>query len=161
MQTGAVPTCISCGRLDRPKINFKRHGVRVRGSDLCVPMSSMCKKQSQVSHSNAKRQYFFLDAGLRMERSPAQQLWHTVLDVLSGQFKQPSNDYRPKPSKKYLQLKLFDGVHQNVPIRHHSALLQVALIPRLRPSSSSSQENEEEEDGEPTHKLIPSSLRAG
>ena len=125
----------------------------------------------------------FWDAGLSMEGSPAQQLWDRALDVLSGQFKQPSNDYRPKPSKKYLQLKLFDGIHQNVRIRHHSALLQVALIPRLRPSSSSSQENEEneeeggeptltvikavgggleeEEDGEPTHKLIPSSLRAG
>ena len=104
-----------------------------------------------------------------------------MLDVLSGHNQANQQRLQTKAVEKYMQFKSFDCVPQNVPIKHHSVLLKVALMPRLRPSSSSSQENEEneeeggeptltvikavgggleEEEGGPTHKLIPSELRA-
>ena len=89
---------------------------------------------------------------------------------------QPRNQATAADGEKYLQFKSFDSVPLNVLVKHHSVLLKVALRP-----SSSSQENEEneeegeptrtvikavgggleEEEGGPTHKLIPSELRAG
>ena len=115
-----------------------------------------------------------------MEGSPVQQLWDTVLDVLPGQNQATQQRLQSKAAEKYLQFKSFDCVPQNVPIKHHSVFLKVALMPRFRPSSSSQGEEgegsgpthtvikavgggleEEEEEGGPTHKSIPSELRAG
>ena len=40
-----------------------------------VPISWMCKKQTSVSHSSTEAEVIFLDAGLRMDRILALNLW--------------------------------------------------------------------------------------
>ena len=95
------------------------------------------------------RQNVFVDAGLSMEKSLVQQLWDTVLDVQNQATQQR---LQTKAVEKYLQFKSFDCVPQNVPIKHHSVLLKVALMPRFRPSSSS--QGEEGEGSGPTHTVI-------
>ena len=58
------------------------------GSVLCilrsrtfVPVSWMCKKQTSVSHSSTESEIIALDAGLRMDGSPALDLWDMVIEV--------------------------------------------------------------------------------
>ena len=42
----------------------------------------MCKKQTSVSHSSTESEVISLDAGLRMDGSPALGLWDMVIEVL-------------------------------------------------------------------------------
>ena len=42
----------------------------------------MCKKQTSVSHSSTESESVSLDAGLRMDGSPALDLWDLVIEVL-------------------------------------------------------------------------------
>ena len=44
------------------------------GSQMFVPMSWMCKKQTSVSHSSTEAEVISLDAGLRMDGIPALDL---------------------------------------------------------------------------------------
>ena len=52
------------------------------GSRTFVPISWMCKKQTSVSHSSTELEIISLDAGLRMDGSPALDLWDLVIEVL-------------------------------------------------------------------------------
>ena len=45
-------------------------------------MSWMCKKQTSVSHSSTEAEIISLDAGLRMDGTPALDLWDLVIEVL-------------------------------------------------------------------------------
>ena len=47
----------------------------VFGSHALVPSSWMYKKQTSVSHSSMEAEIISLDAGLRMDASPAFDLW--------------------------------------------------------------------------------------
>ena len=47
-----------------------------------APISLMCKKQPPVSHSSTESDIISLDAGLRMDGSPALDLWDSVIEVL-------------------------------------------------------------------------------
>ena len=49
--------------------------LRIFGSRTFVPISSMCKKQTSVSHSSTESEIISLDAGLRMNGLPALDLW--------------------------------------------------------------------------------------
>ena len=55
----------------------------VSGSHTFVPFSWMCETQPAVSRSNAESKIMSLDAGLRMDGSPALQFWERVLGKLS------------------------------------------------------------------------------
>ena len=52
------------------------------GSRTFVPLSWMCKKQTSVSHSFTESEILSLDAGLRMDRLLALDLWDIVIEVL-------------------------------------------------------------------------------
>ena len=41
----------------------------------------MCKKQTSVSHSSTESEIISLDAGLRMDGSPALDLWDLIIEV--------------------------------------------------------------------------------
>ena len=47
-----------------------------------VPISWMCKKQTSVSHCSTESEVISLDGGLRMDGTPALDLWVVVIEVL-------------------------------------------------------------------------------
>ena len=55
----------------------------VLGSHTFVPISLMCRKQTAVSRSSADSESISLDAGLRMDGSPALLFGECVLETLS------------------------------------------------------------------------------
>ena len=52
------------------------------GSHTFVPISSMCQKQTSVSHSSTESEIISLDAGLRLDGVPALELWDLIVAVL-------------------------------------------------------------------------------
>ena len=54
----------------------------ILGSHTFVPISWMCKKQTSVSHSSTESEITSLDAGLRMDGTPALDLWDLIVIVL-------------------------------------------------------------------------------
>ena len=55
--------------------------MRFFGSHTIVPISSMCKKQTSVSHSSTESEIFFLDAGMRLDGIPALDLRDLIVLV--------------------------------------------------------------------------------
>ena len=66
------------------------------GSHTFVPISWMCKKQTSVSHSSTESEIISLDAGSRLDRIPALNLWDLIVAVLRG------NTYHSKQVQGYL-----------------------------------------------------------
>ena len=60
------------------------------GSHTFVPMSSMCKKQTSVSHSSTETVTISLDASLRMDGIPALDLWNLVMVLFHCNLNQSS-----------------------------------------------------------------------
>ena len=54
----------------------------VFGSHTFVPISWMCKKQTDVSHSSTESEIISLDTGLRLDGLPALELWDLIVSVL-------------------------------------------------------------------------------
>ena len=54
------------------------------GSHTFVPISWMCKKQTSVSHSSTESEIMSSDAGLRLDKKPALDLWDLIVAVLHG-----------------------------------------------------------------------------
>ena len=54
------------------------------GSHTFVPINWMCKKQTPVSHSSTESEIIALDAGLRLDRKPALDLWDLIVAVLGN-----------------------------------------------------------------------------
>ena len=52
------------------------------GSHTFVPISWMCKKQTSVSHSSTESEIISLDAGLRLDGTPALDSWDLIVAVL-------------------------------------------------------------------------------
>ena len=52
------------------------------GNRTFVPRSWMCKKQPIVSHISTESEVISSDAGLRIDGTPALDLWDLVVDVL-------------------------------------------------------------------------------
>ena len=61
------------------------------GSQTLVPISSMCKKQTSVSHSSTEAELISLDAGSRMDEIPALDLCHFVKEVFHSSTDQLNN----------------------------------------------------------------------
>ena len=49
------------------------------GSHTFVPISWVCKTQTSVSHSSTESEIISLDAGLRLDGLPAQELWDLIV----------------------------------------------------------------------------------
>ena len=52
------------------------------GSRTFVPILVVCKKETAVSHSSTETGIKPLDAGLRIEGTPAMNLWEKVIETL-------------------------------------------------------------------------------
>ena len=57
------------------------------GSRTFVPISSMCKKQTAVSHSSTESEIVSLDTGLRLDGLPALELRDLIVSVLEASLK--------------------------------------------------------------------------
>ena len=54
----------------------------------------MCKKQTSVSHSSTESEDISLDAGLRMDGTPALVLWDLLIEVLHSSSNQSKKSKR-------------------------------------------------------------------
>ena len=64
------------------------------GSHTLVPISWMCKKQHSVSHSSTESEIISLDAGLRLDGTPALDFWDLIVAVLHGNMYQNDQERR-------------------------------------------------------------------
>ena len=103
------------------------------GSHTFVPISWMCKKQTSVSHSSTESEIISLDAGLRMDGTPALDLWDLIVTVLHGntnQSKQVQGDLSTSLTRKKIPGKIdylnnVDFVSSNAISSREEALLYV------------------------------------
>ena len=58
------------------------------GPNTFVPIRYLCQKQTAVSHSTSEAEVIALDAGSRLEGSPALLLWDLVIEVFEPTGKQ-------------------------------------------------------------------------
>ena len=102
----------------------------VFGSDIFVPMSWMCKKQTAISHSSTESEIISLDTGLRLDGLPALELWDPIVSVLGNVSRvsdgsgQPDSDVHKRhlPHKKIDVMKDIDSVPSNVQTARQEAL---------------------------------------
>ena len=93
----------------------------------------MCKKQTSVSHSSTESEIISLDAGLRLDRLPALELWDLIVSVLGNvsrvsdrSGKPESDDHKHhKSHNKIDAMKDIDAVPSNVQSALQEALLYV------------------------------------
>ena len=81
MQTGLFQDSDFAGDLEDSK-STSGGTLCIFGSHTFVPISWMCKKQTSVSHSSTESEIISLDAGLRLDRIPALDLWDLIVLVL-------------------------------------------------------------------------------
>ena len=80
---GLFQDCDFAGDLEDS--NFTSGGVLcVFGSHTFVPFSWMCKRRTSVSHSSTESEIISLDAGLRLDGTPALDLWDLIVAVLGN-----------------------------------------------------------------------------
>ena len=90
------------------------------GSHTFVPISWMCKKQTSVSHSSTEAEMISLDAGLRMDVTPALTLWDSVIEIflsVPNKIEQPKEELRGNPSRNTTSSKHTQN-QTNVPTQH-------------------------------------------
>ena len=96
----------------------------------------MCKKQTSVSHSSTESEIISLDAGLRLDRIPALDLWDLIVAVLGNTTQNHDRTGRPvvcphtnhgrKQSRRVINdLENVDFIPSNVQSSHQEALLYV------------------------------------
>ena len=102
------------------------------GSHTFVPISWMCKKQTAVSHSSTESEIISLDAGLRLGRLPALELWDLIVSVFGSVTQTTERPVRPviidksqRSQGKINVLNNIDFVPSNVESSHQEALLYV------------------------------------
>ena len=117
------------GDLEDSKSTFEET-LCVFGSHTFVPTSSMCKKQTAVSHSSTESEIISLDTGLRLDGLTALELWDLIVSVLgniSDRTGQPESDVHKhhKSHNKFDVIKDIDLVPSNVQSANREALLFV------------------------------------
>ena len=83
----------------------------VFGSHTFVPISWMCKKQTLVSHSSTESEIISLDAGLRLDGTPALYIWDLIVAILHGNTYQKNQERRDpckSPTRKKIHGKIED-----------------------------------------------------
>ena len=85
------------------------------GCHTFVPTSWMCKKQTSVSQCSKESEVISLDTCLRMDGSPALDLWDFVLVVLQSSSNQvQGNLTRAKQSRKHQQQNNIPNTQDNL-----------------------------------------------
>ena len=90
----------------------------------------MCKKQTSVSHSSTESEIISLDTGLRLDGSPALELWDLIVSVFgnishsSDRTEQPVNG-KNRSHNKIDVIQDIDSVPSNVQSANREALLYV------------------------------------
>ena len=109
----------------------------VFGSHTFVPRRWMCKKQTSVSHSSTESEIISVDAGLRLDGSPALDFWDLIVLVLGNTTQNHDRTGEPvvcrdkdhgpnKRSQGMIKvLNDIDCVPSNVQSSHQEALLYV------------------------------------
>ena len=105
----------------------------VFGSQTCVPISWMCKKQTSVSHSSTESEIISLDTGLRLDGLSALELWDPIVSVFGNVSRvsdgsgKPDNDVHQhhKSQKRINVMENIDSVPSNVQSSRQEALLYV------------------------------------
>ena len=105
----------------------------ILGSHTFVPISWMCKKQTDVSHSSTESEIISLDTGLRLDGLPALELWDLIISVfgsvscVSDRSGQPDNDVHKhhKSQKRINVMENINSVPSNVQFLRQEALLYV------------------------------------
>ena len=82
------------------------------GSQKFVPISWMCKKQTSVSHSSTKAVIISLDAGLRMDGTPALDLWDLVIEVFHSS---PNQTNQRKTKIMYEETRRVTSLQTSIP----------------------------------------------
>ena len=80
------------------------------GSHTFVPISSMCKKQTSVSHSSTESEILWMQV-LRIDGFPALDLWDLIVTVLHGntnQSKLVQGNLSTSPTRKKIPGKIDD-----------------------------------------------------
>ena len=103
------------------------------GSRTFVPISWVCKKQTSVSHSSTESEIISLDAGLRLDGTPALDLWDLIVTVLHGntnQSKQVQGDLSTSLTRKKIpgmidDLNNVDFVSSNANSSRKDAMLYI------------------------------------
>ena len=102
------------------------------GSHTFVPISSICKKQTAVSHSSTESEINSLDTGLRLDGLPALELWDLIVSVFGSVTQTTERTGRPvvtERSRKFQGkinvLNHIDCVPSNVQSSRQEALLYV------------------------------------
>ena len=85
------------------------------GSHTFVPISSMCKKQTSVSHSSTEAEIISLEAGLRMDGIPALTLWDLVIEVFHSVPNRTDGPKREPQGNPSAFVK--PNMHNNIPIK--------------------------------------------
>ena len=109
----------------------------VSGSHTFVPISWMCRKQTSVSHSSTESEVISLDAGLRLDRIRALDLWDLIVSVLGNTTQNHDRTVKPvvcrdashaqsQQSRGMFNVLInVDRVPSNVQFSHQEALLYV------------------------------------
>ena len=116
--------------------DFKIHSggtLCVFGSHTFVPLCSMFKKKTSVSHSSTESEIISLDTRLRLDELLVLELWDLIVSVLgnvsrvSNESEKPESDAhkRQKSHNKIDKMKDIDLVLSNVQSASQEALLYV------------------------------------
>ena len=104
----------------------------VFGIHTFVPISWMCQKQTSVSHSSTESEIISLDAGLRLDGTPALDLWDLIVLVLGNTTQNHDRTEKPVVCRVRHQsrgvinvLDNVDLVPSNIRFSHQEALLCV------------------------------------
>ena len=84
MQIGSVSRLRFCRRSLRIQILHQVEHCAFSEVTRLFPISWMCKKQPSVSHSSTESEIILLDAGFRMDGTPALDSWGLIVTVLHG-----------------------------------------------------------------------------
>ena len=102
----------------------------VFGSHAFVPISWMCKKQTSVSHSSTESEIISLDAGLRLDRILALDLWDLIVSVVGNMTQTAERPGRPVITDKSQKSQGKTNVLNNidcVPSNVHSSRQEASL----------------------------------
>ena len=92
----------------------------ILGSHTFVPNSWMCKKQTSVSHSSTVSEVISLDAGLRMDATPALDLWDLVTEVLHSSPNQTNKTQDVREPRRNLSATLQSNMRKPIPTKNTS-----------------------------------------
>ena len=125
------------------------------GSRTFVPISWLCKKQTSVSHSSTEAEIISLDAGLRMDGTPALDLWDLVIEVFHSSPNQTNKTKDVREPRANLSARTPPNMRSQIPTKHTNLdLTNIDHVPSSGNHSGSSAMLYVFEDNEAVIKMI-------